>query len=293
LDDLTSLKVKSLKGFKKFIPELNEIQVLKMMTMLIYILETKRKKENNSEIFDSMLSFTISIIFILIDYNIQNEIKFISAINLFLNFILKNENYLEKIKEVNSEFFDRLNHIPILNPQDMDGNLPEDLEMIGFSSLKSHVLSSFNLDSFEEIQSKRFFSLKSYLKEINQKQHDNDDVDDLLDLPTQQEQQQDEDELEDELEEEEDEVILFRPIEEYENGSAGVLNNPFQSSNHPFNNNLTDFMFQTPTAFESSTSLWTNTDKEETAISSDRIIKNPFKNEVSENIWSPFVSNQK
>jgi hypothetical protein len=283
--------VKSLKGFKKFIPELNEIQVLKMMTMLIYILETKRKKENNSEIFDSMLSFTISIIFILIDYNIQNEIKFISAINLFLNFILKNESYLDKIKDVNSEFFDRLNHIPILNPQDMDGNLPEDLEMIGFSSLKSHVLSSLNLDSYEKIQSKRFFILKTYLKEMNQQQHDNDDVDDLLDLPTQQEQQQDEDELEDELEEEE--VILFRPIEEYENGSAGILNNPFQSSNHPFNNNLTDFMFQTPTAFESSTSLWTNTDKEEMAISSDRIIKNPFKNEVSENIWSPFVSNQK
>jgi hypothetical protein len=291
LDDLTSLKLKSLKGFKNFISEFNEIQVLKMMAMLIYILETKRKKETNSEILDSMLSFTISFIFILIDYNIEHEIKFISSINLFLNFISKNESYLDKINELNNEFFDRLNHIPVLNQQNMEGNLPEDLEMIGFSSLKSMVLSNLNLDSFEKIQSKRFFILKSYLKEIQIKlnQLDVEDVDDLLDLPTQQPQEEDEDL------EEEDEVILFRPIEDYENGS-GVLNNPFQSSNHPFNNNLTDFMFQTPTGvtnggFEPSTSLWTN-EKEE-KISSDRIIKNPFKNEVSENIWSPFVSNQK
>eukprot|EP01080_Neovahlkampfia_damariscottae_P000934 gene934-9842_t len=279
VDDLEKLNEQFLKHFNILIQEFNEIEILKFLICLIYISELKKKEKLLG---NSIITFIIRFIQILIEFNLEkeneNDYKFMSSLNLFLNFIEGNSSFLLKIEESFKSFFDDLNDIIFKNEQNFEGNLPEDLEIIGLPSppIKSSKISKINLKEEEKIKLKRFFIFKNNLKKLNklkkiEKEHQ------ILEIE------------EEEEEEEEEEVILFKPMNEIED--------PFNSNLNfnDFNNDVNMFFENTNLNFKENSAgvdsmIWSSNSDDKKQ--SDKVIKNPFKSEKNENVWSPFVSNQ-
>ena len=306
VDDLEKSNEIFLNDFNILIQEFDEIFILKFLIILIYISELKKKEKLKNSIINLILKF----IQILINFNLnkqeirsneeeQEEIKYISSLNLFLNFIDSNFDFLSIIeKDFKNQIFEDLNKLKIKNEQNFEGNLPEDLEIIGLPSppIKNFKLSKINLigqNDFEKIKLKRFFIFKNCLKKLKQLKKE-EEIHQVFEI-----QNLNEDEIDLIDDDDEEEVILFQPMNEIGDPFNSNLNfNDFDKDlNLYFEKNLIlkNTSTKTTTTNQIESMIWSTKNDEikiDDDISNDKIIKNPFKTEKNENVWSPFVSNQ-